>query len=219
MPLLEEDDRRYVQDLLSKSMKDPVKLIVFTQEFECEYCKETREIAEELASLSDKIKVETYDLLKHADKAYQTGVDKIPALIVTSDATYNVKYFGIPSGYEFTSLLDDIIDTSKKSTRISQATRQKIKSINQPVHIQVFVTPTCPYCPRAVRLAHQFAMENPAVKADMIESIEFPHLANKYEVMAVPKIVINDSVSFEGALPEPHFLSYVLLALEGKQAS
>ncbi len=82
--------------------------------------------------------------------------------------------------------------------------------IDRPMHIQVFVTPTCPYCPRAVRLTHQFAMKSDLIRADMIESTEFPQLANRYEVMAVPKVVINDTIFSEGALPEPHFLGHAM---------
>lgn len=65
-----------------------------------------------------------------------------------------------------------------------------------------------------MRLAHQLAIESDLVRADMVESAEFPHLTNKYEVMAVPKTVINERVSFEGALPEPHFLEGVMQAVE-----
>ena len=105
------------------------------------------------------------------------------------------------------------MDASSRKTHLSEETIQKVKSIDRDVHIQVFVTPTCPYCPRAVRTAHQMAMINGRIKADMVESIEFPELANRYAVMAVPKIVINENVSFEGALPEAEFLEYVLTAL------
>jgi glutaredoxin-like protein len=87
-----------------------------------------------------------------------------------------------------------------------------VRNISKPLHIQVFVTPTCPYCPKAVRTAHQLAIENPNITADMVESIEFPHLANRYSVMAVPKTVINDKIEFVGALPEEQFIDYVLKA-------
>ncbi len=213
MPILEEKDRRKVSEMLSKGMKENVKLVVFTQEFECDFCKETRSIAEELSELNSKISVETYDLTKDSEKAKEYGVERIPAIVIVGNGNKGVRYFGIPSGYEFSGLLEDIMDTSSRKTHLSEETIQKVKSIDRDVHIQVFVTPTCPYCPRAVRTAHQMAMINGRIKADMVESIEFPELANRYEVMAVPKIVINEKVSFEGALPEAEFLEYVLTAL------
>ncbi len=211
--MIQEKDREQIKKMFAGKMKNPVTLINFTQEFECDYCRETRELAEELATLSDKITIKTYDFMRDQDKAMELGVDKIPATVILGERDYHVKYYGIPAGYEFTSLIDDIIDASQHATRLSEPTKQKLKTINKPVHIQVFITPTCPYCPRAVRIAHQFAMENQLIKADMIEATEFPELSNKYSVMAVPKIVINDNVEFEGAMPEEIFLSKVEEAL------
>ncbi|MEM0149404.1 MAG: thioredoxin family protein, partial [Candidatus Micrarchaeaceae archaeon] len=101
-------------------------------------------------------------------------------------------------------------DISAGKSRLSESTKTRLKSIDKPVDIKVFVTPTCPYCPKAVRMAHQFAMENKNIKASMIEATEFEEMSNAYGVMAVPKIVINDKASFEGALPEEAFLQQVM---------
>ena len=86
--------------------------------------------------------------------------------------------------------------------------------MSKPVHIQVFITLTCPYCPMAVQLAHEMAMESTLIKSDMVEATEFPHLTYKYNVAAVPKIVINETTEFEGALPEQEFFKYVMEAGE-----
>jgi alkyl hydroperoxide reductase subunit AhpF len=91
---------------------------------------------------------------------------------------------------------------STGETGLSDATRKQVAALESPVHFQVFVTPTCPYCPRAVLLAHQLAMESELVRGDMVEAIEFPHLSNKYQVQGVPRTVINETVHIEGAMPE-----------------
>jgi alkyl hydroperoxide reductase subunit AhpF len=70
-----------------------------------------------------------------------------------------------------------------------------------------------------VRLAQHMAIASPRVTAECIEATEFPELSQRYRVMAVPKIVINDKVEFEGALPERDFLGAVLQAADGKDAS
>ena len=62
----------------------------------------------------------------------------------------------------------------------------------------------------AGRLAHQMAVESDKVTADVIEVQEFPMVAQRYQVYGVPKIIVNERVSFEGALPEPRFLDKVL---------
>ena len=66
MGMLKESDRKTVAERLS-GLSDPVKMVVFTQEMECMFCRETRELIEEVGDLSDKIVVEVYDFV--ADKA------------------------------------------------------------------------------------------------------------------------------------------------------
>ncbi len=82
-----------------------VRLINFTQEFECEYCLETRELMKELAELPSKIKIEVYDLARDSEKVNEYNVEKISATIISADKDYAIRYFGIPSGCKFGSLL------------------------------------------------------------------------------------------------------------------
>jgi glutaredoxin-like protein len=123
---------------------------------------------------------------------------------------YGIRYYGIPSGYEFTSLIEDVVAVSTGDTGLSDETLEALTAITEPVHIQVFVTPTCPYCPGAVRMAHSMAMASDKIRADMVESIEFPYLANKYDVSGVPRTIINETVSLEGLGPEQLMVAKVL---------
>lgn len=206
MPLLNEEIRREVAKFL-EGLPNPVRLVMFTQEFECDYCQETRQLVEELAEVSDRIVAEIYDFQADRAKAEELGIDKIPAIAVIGEKDYGVRFYGIPSGYEFTSLLYAIRYVSEGKTELSDATLKVLEGLTQPVHIQVFVTPTCPYCPQAVTLAHQMAVASPLVRADMVEATEFPHLAYKYHVMGVPRTVINEKVHIEGAVPESYMVA------------
>lgn len=212
MSLLSEAQKKQVQARLVKNLLNPVTLTVFTQEFECDYCKETRELAEELAGATDKIRLEVLDLMKDKERAAQMGVDKVPATVIRNDKEVYVKFYGVPAGYEFSTFLAAIIQVSRGETELSPETRKALTSLKTPVHVQVFVTPTCPYCPGAVSLAHQFAMENPHIQSDMVEVSEFPQLAVKYNVMGVPKTVINETVELVGLQPEGEFLRQVQAA-------
>jgi glutaredoxin-like protein len=210
MSLLSDKDRQQLSERFAELAK-PVKLIVFTQEFECQYCRETRQIAEELASLSDQISIEIYDFLADQEIAGQYGVDKIPATVIVQDGNeaqdYGIRYFGIPAGYEFTSLVEDVMMIGSGESGLSESTKEWAAALSEPIHLQVFVTPTCPYCPQAVLMAHQLAMESEWVTADMVEATEFPDLSMKYQVMGVPRTVINETVHVEGAAPEPMLLA------------
>ncbi|MCB8937697.1 MAG: thioredoxin family protein [Ardenticatenaceae bacterium] len=205
MSLLDNDTRTQLTEMF-ETLNKPVKMVVFTQEFECQYCKETREIAEELSTLSDKISLEVYDFVADGDLADQYGVDKIPATVILEGGKagkdYGIRYYGIPSGYEFSSLIHDVMMVSAGDPQLSAEMLDWLAELKTPVHLQVFVTPTCPYCPQAVLLAHKLAMASDLVQADMVEATEFPDLSNKYHVMGVPRTVINETIFQEGAAPE-----------------
>jgi glutaredoxin-like protein len=215
MAMISDRDKKAIGDRLGK-LAGPVRLVVFTQEMECQYCRETRELVEELAALSDKIQVEVRDFVKDESEAKKLSVDKIPAIAVldAKGKDYGIRFYGIPAGYEFISLIEAMEMVSKGESGLSVAGREKLKSVKEPLNLQVYVTPTCPYCPRAVVLAFRLAMESPHVTASMVEATEFPHLANKYGVSGVPHTVIGNSEQpMIGAYPEAAALEVILGAV------
>ena len=212
MGLLNAEVQRQVQEEFAQ-LVNPVKLVVFTQEFECQYCSETRELVEEVVALSDKLSVDVVDFVNDKEIVEEFGIDKIPAVAVVAGGEkpkdYGIRFFGIPSGYEFSTLIEDIVMVSAQESGLSAQTIAELEALTEPLHFQVFVTPTCPYCPPAVRLAHMMALESDLVTADMVEATEFPHLSNKYNVMGVPRTVINESEFLEGAAPEAMVMAKV----------
>ena len=141
MALLNDQIRKDVREMLA-NVTSPVTLKVFTQMFECDYCKETRELVEEVAALSDKLTVEIYDFQKDEKVAQQYAIDKIPAVAVVGARDYGVRLYGIPSGYEFGTLIEDIRLVSSGDSGLSPATRAAVARLKKPVRIQVFSTPT-----------------------------------------------------------------------------
>jgi glutaredoxin-like protein len=209
MALLKDDVQNEVRERFKK-LTGSVRLVNFTQKIECHHCEETRRLTEEIASLSPKINSQVYNFALDKEKSRQYKIDKIPAIVVEAEKDYGIRFFGIPGGYEFNSLISAIYDVSRKATDLSVESKDKISKIDKPIHIQIFVTLTCPYCPSAVQMAHKLALESEYITSDMIESAEFPHLVNKYGVMGVPKVVINEEFGFEGALPETSFVEEVV---------
>jgi glutaredoxin-like protein len=201
-----------------RKLVDDVVLVNFTQDIECQYCQHTRMLLSEIAQLTPKIRIETYNFLADADARKRFGIEMIPATVVMGKKDVGIRFYGIPSGYEFSSLIDTIKMVSTGDTGLSPATRKALSSVKHNLVLRVFVTPTCPYCPSAVTLANRMALESPFIRAEMIESIEFPQLAQKYRVMGVPKTVINEELSLEGAVPEATLLDLVLAASEKAQS-
>ncbi len=211
MSLIPDDKKELLRNELKEKMVDPVKIIMFTQEIECRFCSETRQLVQEFATLNDKIAVEIYDFVSNGDKAKELGIDKIPALAIIGRKDYGVRIYGIPYGYELQTLIEAITNVSKGKTDLSEKTKSILAEVKMPVHIRVFVTLTCPHCPVAAAVAHKLAVESDMVRADVIDSSEFPQLAQKYSVIGVPKIIINEKTEFVGAFSEDLFAEYVLL--------
>jgi glutaredoxin-like protein len=123
-------------------MAAPVRMVHFTQELDLQYGRETREVLEELAALSDNLTLEVYDFLLDKEKVAEYGVDKVPATAIRNGKDYGIRFYGIPAGYEFSALLDVILDVSKGESGLSPETKEKLGGVSQPIHLEVFVTPT-----------------------------------------------------------------------------
>ena len=141
MTLLNDSIRSEVQKRF-KELENPVKIINFTQEIECQYCAETRRLMEEIASLSDTLSFEVYNFVTDKGEAQKYKIDKIPATVVMGDKDYGIRFYGIPSGYEFVSILESIVMVSKRESGLSAETKKKLAAIKKPLHLEVFVTPT-----------------------------------------------------------------------------
>jgi glutaredoxin-like protein len=178
-----------------------------------------RELLEGVVSTSDKLSLTVHDIEADADLARQYNVDKAPTVVIAAQngdriIDYGIRYAGIPAGYEFSALIRDLLLVSDRDSGLNESTRAFLKGLNQPVHLQVFVTPTCPYCSSAVVLAHQMALESPLVQAEMVEAMEFPELSDRYGVSGVPHTTINYGAgTMIGAAPEEYLVSEIQRAL------
>ena len=141
MGLIRDEDALEIRARL-KEMVEPVRLVHFTQELNLEYGRETQQLLEEVAGLSDQLTLEVYNFLLDKEKAAEYGVDNVPATIVRNSKDYGIKFYGIPAGYEFATFLEAILNVSKADSGLKPETREKLAALTEPVHLQVFVTPT-----------------------------------------------------------------------------
>ncbi len=149
MPLFDDRVQKQVRSAL-KDLERPVRLVMFTQgedgALECAFCSETRQLVEEIAQMSDRITVDIRDFQADADLARSYGVDKIPAIVMETGGPvpkdHGIRFYGIPSGYEFSSFIEGLRMVGRGDAGLSAATREAIGRLTKPVRIQVFVTPT-----------------------------------------------------------------------------
>jgi glutaredoxin-like protein len=146
----------------------------------CETCEDALKLLGEVASLlSDKITLRVHDVSAEPEAAAAAGLDegRVPAVVLSGGANGRARFLGVPAGLEFGTLLRSLIDVARGGTGLAEATKEALRGLARDVHIRVFVTPSCPFCPRAAQIAHQIAIESGRITADVVEAQEFPDLA------------------------------------------
>jgi glutaredoxin-like protein len=210
--LVDRKDRAEIERLFRTGLKGEVKVVLFTSKDGRQYSELTRKLLEEVSSISDKVKLEVIDKDEERTRARAMEVDLAPTTVIVASNGAMLHYVGIPAGRQLKCLVEDIVDASREGTQMDQETRSIIKRVTAPTIIRVFVTTFCPYSPLVVRSAHRFALENPMIRALMVETVEFPELAKRYNVVGVPRTVVNDRLQFDGAPSEKAFAAKVLEA-------
>lgn len=151
MAQIKPRDAVKVREILAQRLQGDVKITCFTQGEsvliipgqECETCRTTRELMEEVVALaSDKLHLEVKDFVRDKELAQQLGIDRIPAVVLEGAAKGKVRFYGMPAGYEFSTLIQSLIDVSSGAPELEDSTTAALAGLTQDVHIQVFVTPT-----------------------------------------------------------------------------
>ena len=126
-----------------KALKDPVKLVVFSQALADPESEQVRRLMEELAALDPKqLQAEPVNFVLEKERAEAMGVARTPGVAIIGAKDYGIRFYGVPHGYEFGTLLDAILDVSKGEHGLSPQTISALDALERPVHIQVFSTPT-----------------------------------------------------------------------------
>jgi glutaredoxin-like protein len=220
MTFLDEKTQQKVQDML-KPITKPVEMAVFTRSMvlvgqdEPGMQRETVQLLQEIASLNEHLRV--IEKLFSDDEAQALGLAQAPTTLLreAGSSRSNIRFLGIPSGYEFSTLLETLLMLGTGESKLSENLQVELAKVETPVHMQSFVTPTCPYCPRAVLTAYKFAFHNPNVLAEGIEASEFPILSNRYRIQGVPDTIISAQTEQRvlGGQPERVFLEATFKAL------
>lgn len=213
MALFNDETKKQLEDIF-KGLKNQVNIALFTDETNCDSCKDTTEFMTEVKGLSTKIGLHQFDIKKDEEKANLYGVVKAPTIVLLDEDNkdYGVVFSGIPAGHEINSFISGLMELSGSGEALPAEMKVKLETLDKPVKIKVFVTLSCPHCSGAVSKAHKLAYENANIEAEMIECGTFPELANQYNVSGVPKIVFNDTEELVGNQPFEQFLEAVLKA-------
>jgi len=210
-PLIDESSREALKGKFQRELQNEVGLSVFIGPDNKEYCDFTVQLCEELNELDGRIKPTVY---QNGDgKATDLGVTRTPTVLVGWDQGHKVKYTGAPAGQEAGGFIEAISLISRRDSGLQEDSKSKLQNIDRDVSIQVYVTPNCPHCPRAVLLAHQIAIESQGrVESECVEASQNMDLAMQFNVSSVPQQVINGDMSSIsiGVQPEAKFVDDVL---------
>ena len=151
MGLISETDREIIRTHFDESLTGDVRIVMFTERESpiiitgkepCEMCAQTQELLEEVAALSDKVALTVHEIGSAKEEAFGLGISRVPAFVFEGAARGRVRFFGIPSGYEFSALIADLVDVSTGTTDLSEETREYLGALTEDVNIKVFTTPT-----------------------------------------------------------------------------
>jgi glutaredoxin-like protein len=214
MSLISEQDKEYLQEEFGRNLKRKVELLYFEEKGkESEYSLQTKELLKELVALNDNLSL-TLKNCEDAGAMESEGLYLCPSIKVKSERSGFVNFYGIPAGHEFTSLIEAINDMGSDNLSLPDDVIKGLKEIDSPVDIKVFITHGCPYCPGAVRNAHQFSLVNEKIKGSMVDANYFDNLSRKHQVSSVPHIVVNDRSAFTGNMSPKMFLDKIKESLQ-----
>ena len=130
-----------------KGLQHPVQVLFFGSKNNCDYCDDTRQLIEEVVAISDLLDMSVYDMDADADVVKNFNVTMAPGIVIAAKegeqiTDFGVRLAGIPSGHEFSSLIQDLLLVSSRDSGLNPQTREMLKALTKPVHLQVFVTPT-----------------------------------------------------------------------------
>jgi glutaredoxin-like protein len=206
--LLNADVQKQLKQVFEE-LKNPVTMVLFTSQDDCESCETTVSLLTEVSELSDKLNLRIYGLESDEAKKYDITLAPSFVLLDHNDEYHRVKFNGIPAGHEINSFISALIEMSGAESEVPAELLERIQKIDKPVNIKVFVTLSCPHCPGAVQKAHKLAMLNKNVTGEMVEAQTFYELSEKFNVTGVPKIIINDSLELVGNQPIERFLDQI----------
>ena len=206
MAILDKSNLANLNDKFETHLNSKVSLRLFTQnnsgliipDKRCDTCITTEAILTEVSSVSNNVSLEIIDFYNNEQASRELKIKRIPATVIGQSG--RAIFYGMPSGYEFSTLVNSIINASLDSQNLNEDLHRDLETIENPINIKVFVTPSCKYCPEIAELALSLAMQFETIKTEIIEVQEYPDLASNYGITSVPITIINDKIQIPGQI-------------------
>lgn len=218
-------DQEYLRTRFARELTGGVRIAYFTQRRlpifipgreECAYCEETQTLLKEIASLSDKITLGIHEFAESTKEAARLGIDKVPGIVVRGALNRPLRFFGFPIGNQLVPLIESIVESSRGRVDLGTETVRRLRRLRETIQVQLFVTPACPHCPPMTRHVTRLALESVRVSADVVEISEFPRVAERFGIRAVPTTIVGERAVLVGALDETALVSQIEQVAQGR---
>lgn len=212
MKLLTDKNRTEISFMIG-NLKNKVRILAFYSDVSCPTCHDTMQYIEEICELNEDLNLIKYEKTKHAEIFQKYKISLVPALIVSNidSDTSGIRFYGIPSGFEIHSFIHAIKMVSGTENKIESEIIDRIKSLDKNFHLEVFIRPTCSFCPQAVINGHILAYYNDNITCNMIESTSMQEYTKSFEISSVPVTLINGKTRINGSKS----LNETMIILEG----
>jgi len=216
--LIPDDVKQTIKETFLEQLKNDVVIEVYTLAgINDKFNDFMLSLVRSLSGLSDRLKVAYYTV--GDAQSMKRNVTRTPTVLVAPDR-YRIRFTGAPMGEEGRSLLTAIVMASTGTTILSEPSITKLSGLSEKRDIQVYISPTCPYCPQQVVVAFASAIARPdLVSAEAIEIYENHDLAGKLDTLTVPQTFVNAIFTGAGLQPEPVFIESLLTLKEPQTAA
>lgn len=158
--------------------------------------REIEEFLRELEAVTDKVKVELHkDSESNGENTLAYEEKHLPSIdLYYPDGDYSgISFHGVPGGHEFNSFIIALYNIAGAGQAVTEKVREKIGSISENTNIKIMVSLSCTKCPEVVMAAQRIASLNKKVQAEMFDLRHYPDIKEKYNIMSVPCMIVNDS--------------------------
>lgn len=225
MTAIADRERRVIQQRLAAELKGRVRIDYFTQRKlaivvpgreECRFCEEIGAALTEIAALHPRIALRVHEFGEARAEAARLGVQRVPCTVVRGQANRPLRFYGLPGGQQFATLIETIIVSSLPGAEVEAAARAVLRKLREPVQVSVFVTPACEYSAAVADAAYRMALAQSQVKAEVVEITEFPELVERFAVTATPTTVIDGRIVVRGLVDETELAVHIVRSAEGE---
>lgn len=184
---------------VTKVFEKPIELVVIKNGDS--KSQEMENAVREISSTSDKLKFSSYNLGENSELENKIKIERAPVIaILDNEGNFSgIKYATIPGGHELNSFILAMYNVAGPGQKLEEETLRKIFNLKEKLNIKIGISLNCTKCPETVQAAQRVAVENSNIDLEVIDVFTFKEFKEKYDIMSVPAMIINNENIYFGS--------------------